>query len=248
MENVRYREQPDNVSRRKVVSVLRRELAAAIAARQAAITDAKRHAARIAVRAFQAQRMADTHADLLSTPGTRAAAQFFLTDLYSTEDLSQRDASLERVFPAMERMLPGAALSTVAEAIALDALSEKLDAAMARRLGENFTEEDYIVAYRKSGTRADRERQIAQVESVGQALCELIRIPLIGSTLAMMRGPAKLAGLGELQSFLERGFKAFKGMKDPETFVATVVRREREVMRRLYAGEGNPFSGHGGEA
>jgi hypothetical protein len=244
MENVRYQqEQPGNASKAEAVSIIRRELAAVIAARQLARISPALNAARVGVRSFQAQRMADTHADLLEAPGTTAAARFFLADLYGTEDLSERDASLERVVPAMERMLPAAALWTVAEAISLDALSERLDAAMARRLGESFTEDDYIAAYRKAGTRADRERQIGHVESVGRALCELVRIPLIGSTLAMMRGPAKMAGLAELQSFLERGFKAFKGMKDPAGFVDTVVRREREILQRLYARDPRPFAG-----
>lgn len=164
-----------------------------------------------------------------------------MNDLYGTEDLTQRDADLVRVVPAMERMLPATALKTIAEAIALDALSEKLDAAMAQRLGQCFSEEDYIVAYRKMAARADRERQIAHVESLGNALCELVRIPMIGSTLAMMRGPAKLAGLAELQSFLERGFKAFKVMKNPHLFVSAIVQRERTIMDRLYAGAADPF-------
>ena len=234
------------MSNPQAVSVLRSELASVIAARQAAKSDPKLHAARLAVRAFQAQRMADTHADLLASPDTRAAAQFFLHDLYSTADLTDRDASLERVVPAMERLLPAAALATVADAITLDALSERLDAAMANRLGETFAENDYIEAYRNAGTQADRELQIDHVASVGRALCELIRVPLIGSTLAMMRGPAKLAGLGELQSFLERGFKAFKSMKDPRAFVDTVVRRETAIMRRVYAGEAEPFRSRSG--
>lgn len=235
------------MSKQEAISVLRRELASVISARQLASNDATLRTGRVALRAFQARRMAVTHADLLKAPGTRAAAQFFLDDLYSTEDLSQRDASLERVVPAMERMLPSAALWTVAEAVALDALSEQLDAAMARRLGEQFTEADYIAAYRRAGSSAERERQIDHVESLGRALCDLVRIPLIGSTLAMMRSPAKLAHLGELQSFLERGFKAFKGMKHPDGFVDTVVRREREIMRRLYAGEERPFRSIGGD-
>lgn len=229
------------MSKQEIVSVIRRELESVIAQRQAAKEDPALHVARIALRSFQSQRMTDTHADLLKNPATRAAAQFFLTDLYGAEDLSQRDANLERVIPAMERTLPVPALETVAEAIALDALSEKLDAAMARQLGEKFTEEDYIAAYLRTGDRADRERQIGHVESVGKALCELVRVPLIGTTLSMMRGPAKLANLAELQSFLERGFKAFKAMKRPTEFVETIASREKAIMCRLYAGDERPF-------
>lgn len=229
------------MNKQKIVTRIRRELETVIAIRRSSENTPSSRAARIALRQFQSQRMAHTHSDWLATPESHAAARFFLDDLYGTGDLSQRDADLVRVVPAMERLLPVSALETVAEAAALDALSEKLDIAMARRLGEDFSADDYVAAYRQTGTHAERTRQIAHVESVGNALCGLVCVPLIGSTLAMMRGPAKMAGLGELQSFLERGFKAFKMMRKPHAFVATVVERERTVMGRLYSGAPNPF-------
>jgi hypothetical protein len=226
----------------KAMSVLRLELERAIASRQAARSRPDVEAAHVALRRFQAARMARTHADFLASPESRATAQFFLNDLYSSEDLTQRDANLARIVPMMERVLPAAALRTISDAVALDALSEKLDGKMAEQLGENFTEADYIACYRNQTSRADRERQLDYIESVGAALCELVHKPLVGSTLAMMRGPAKLANLSELQNFLERGFKAFKKMKHPEAFVATVVRRERAIMAHLYEGDDQPFS------
>lgn len=229
------------IMKKTIVTRLRRELDSVIAERQAAKSDEDTRQARMALRKFQAQRMATTHADLLAAPETNAAATFFLSELYGTDDPTQRDANLERVVPAMERLLPVAALATVADAVALDALSEKLDSVMARELGRKFSEEDYCAAYRKVTSRADRERQIEHVESVGMTLCELVRVPLIGSTLSMMKGPATLANLVDLQSFLERGFKAFKRMKRPQDFVATVVSRERAIMNRLYGGESRPF-------
>lgn len=232
------------MNKQEIMSLIRRELEAVMAERKTAKTDPAAHAARIALRQFQVERMARTHADLLEAAETGAAARFFLSDLYGTDDLTQRDANLERIIPSMEHLLPVAALQAVAEAVALDALSEKLDAAMARQLGEVFTEDDYIAAYRKISARTDRERQLAHVESVGISLCELVRIPLIGSTLAMMRGPAKLAKLAELHSFLERGFAAFKRMRQPDDFVTKVVHRERTIMNALYAGRKNPFAVH----
>src|SRR4051812_6232019 len=117
-------------NKQKIIAGIRRELEAVIAERRSASSDPAAHASRIALRRFQSLRMARTHADLLADAKSRAAAQFFLNDLYGTEDLTRRDADLERVVPAMERVLPATALKTVAEAIALDALSEKLDAAM----------------------------------------------------------------------------------------------------------------------
>lgn len=229
------------MNKQEIVETIRSELASVIAERSVVVTDPAVGAARLALRRFQSERMAATHADLLSNPESFAAAQFFLSDLYGTEDLTRRDADLERVIPSMERLLPLAALKTVAEAIALDALSERLDAAMAQQLGASFTEEDYIVAYREATTRNDRSRQLDFVAQVGRALCDLVRVPLIGGTLKMMRGPAKLAKLAELHSFLERGFHAFKVMRKPQEFVETIVSRERMIMENLFAQKARPF-------
>ena len=61
---------------------------------------------------------------------------------------------------------------------------------------------------------------------------------LLDPALEVARGkPAELAGLGELQKFLERGYSAFKGMRDPAKFVNTIVEREWDILKRLYAGE-----------
>lgn len=229
------------MNKQEIVETIRRELASVISERSVVIAEPDVGAARLALRRFQSERMAATHADLLSNPESFAAAQFFLSDLYGTEDLTRRDADLERIIPSMERLLPVLALKTVAEAVALDALSERLDATMAQKLGASFTEEDYIIAYREVTTRSDRGHQLDYVALVGRALCDLVRVPLIGGTLKMMRGPAKLAKLAELHSFLERGFLAFKVMRKPQEFVEAIVSRERMIMENLFAKKARPF-------
>ena len=50
----------------------------------------------------------------------------------------------------------------------------------------------------------------------------------------MMHGPAKLAGLGELHAFLERGFNAFRSLRRADEFLETIVQRERELMVSLF--------------
>ena len=42
-----------------------------------------------------------------------------------------------------------------------------------------------------------------------------------------MRGPARAAGLGDLQRFLEKGFDTFKAMHGAKEFIALVGERER---------------------
>lgn len=231
-----------HMKKQDIVTRLRRDLQAAAVERLVAAKDPEAASARAALRRFQSARMAQTHADLLADAHTRAAAHFFLDDLYGTHDFTQRDADIERIIPMMEKLLPVSALETIAEAIELDALSEILDRAMATRLGTRLSEQSYAEAYRNAGTRRDRQKQIDHIRSVGDALCDLVRIPLIGATVVMMRAPARLAGLEELHDFLDRGFQAFKQMQRPKDFVDTIVQRETAIMERLYAGASEPFT------
>lgn len=226
----------------EIIARLRRDLETVAEERRSVREDPDRLAARMAIRRFQSERMARTHADLLASAETRAAAEFFLRDLYGPHDLTGRDASLLRALPTAERLLPVTALAGIAEAIALDVLSERLDADMAERLGTSFSEAEYADAYRVVGSRAQRDDQLQHVERLGGVLTRLVSIPLIGKTLAMMKRPAQLAGIGQLQGFLERGFTAFQAMSAPQEFVTTVVERERRIMDRLYSGEKAPFT------
>ena len=208
--------------------------------RAAAKADTATMEARQCLRAWQAVRLARTHADLLASPHMGAGASFFLTDLYGAKDLSRRDAEVKRVVPMMIKLLPDAGLETVADAIELDALSEVLDTAMIEALGRRATSIDaaaYGRAYRKAGRREDRERQIDLVGHVGRSLDALTHQPFVGTALAMMRRPAKLAGFGNLQDFLERGYDAFRKMGGAAEFLELVVTRERRLMDALFAGD-----------
>jgi hypothetical protein len=192
-------------------------------------------AARSALKRFQAGRLARTHAALLAAPDSHDAALFFLDELYAAHDLSQRDIDLERIVPTMQRLLSYQALRTITNAIVLDALSERLDTAMARALGPEFSAADYLRAYRTVTAQDERAHQLALVQELGESLCALVKIPLLSATLSMMRAPARLAGLGELQQFLERGFHTFRKMRRPQDFVAAIVARERAVSAAIYA-------------
>jgi hypothetical protein len=228
------------MKKKNTLSPLEIQLREARLERQAAGSDPALRAARLALKSFQSQRLAATHADLMRGD-THDAVMFFLDELYGTHDLSQRDVDLERIAPTMQRVLPADALQTMTDAMSLDALAERLDTAMARLLGPEFTEQQYIEAYRRAMTRADRERQLDLVQKLGDSLSELVRVPMLYGTLVLMRGPARLAGLGSLQRFLERGFNAFRKMKKPRDFVETITRRERDILERSYRGDAAPF-------
>ena len=219
---------------------LRAELDRVSGLRERAHEDEVYRARRTAFRAWQAQRLARTHADLLASPRFHDAAQFFLSDLYGPQDISAHADDVKRIVPAMVKMLPAAAIDTVADAIELDALSEDLDSAMIAALGSETSDlstSAYAEAYRKVGRRADRGRQIDLIAHLGNSLDSLTRQKFIGAALKMMRKPAELAGLGGLQSFLERGYAAFRTMRGGSEFVAAIAERERSISLALFCGE-----------
>jgi hypothetical protein len=223
-----------------IIARVTAQIARAANLRAAASSDPKAMAARQKLRAWQAERLARTHADLVAHPRFGDAAQFFLTDIYGANDQGARDAEIQRVVPTAAKVLSVAGIETVANAIELDALSEDLDAAMVTALGRRVATLDaaaYGKAYRKVDRRPDRERQIALIEELGQSLDRLTRQPFISATLTLMRKPAQLAGLGNLQNFLERGFTAFRKMGKSDELVGLIASRERKVLEALFAGD-----------
>ena len=191
----------------------------------------------------QAKRLAHTYADLSAQPRYRAATRFFLEDLYGEKDFSARDREMLKIVPVMSRVLPASAVETAAHAIELEALSEALDQRLAAALGDaHLDDAAYAAAYRESSTREERERQVALVAAVGRRLDGLVRKPFISHTLKLMRQPARVAGLADLQDFLERGFEAFRDMHGAHEFLETFSRREGRTLEKLFSGAEDPFS------
>ncbi len=166
------------------------------------------------------------------------ATRFFLEDLYGTKDYSGRDAEMQRVLPLMTRVLPESAIETAALAVEVDALSEELDQGLAKALGPGeITGKATAGPIGCRGSRAQREHQIELIGEVGRRLDELVKRPLVYRMLQMMRRPARLAGLADLQGFLERGFESFQLMNGADTFLATIAERETAIMERIFSGQ-----------
>ncbi len=199
------------------------------------------------LQAWQARRLEASFATFLRDPSRRPAAHFFLSDVYGDHDFTRRDADIARVIPMMQRLLPAALLDTVADGIELGALTHALDLRMATALEtlagrvRDIDDALYARAYRDVGHPRLRARQIALIARVGNGLAAALRMPGVGSLLKLSRLPAKAAGLGELQAFLERGFAAFAELGDAKAFLRDIQRSETQVMRRLFAGEAKPF-------
>lgn len=199
------------------------------------------------LRRWQAERLARSFEGFMGDPGRRPAAEFFLSDLYGDHDFSQRDADIARVVPKMQRLLPQGLLETLADAIELGVLSHAFDLRMAEWLQENagkrrkLDDALYAEAYRAVGHPRVRSHQIDLIVRAGYGLGTALKTRGVATLLAVLRGPARAAGFGELQSFLERGFGAYAKLDDVGAFVQDIEAHEREVSRRLLAGHPRPF-------
>ncbi len=199
------------------------------------------------LRNWQAERLARTYADLISSERYRPATEFFLSDIYGAKDFTERDQSVVRAYPIMVRTLPDSALHTIAVAVEVHVLTAELDRQMwqvlTEKLGvtERFTESQYVEAFRRCDNRTARDRQLRLVRRVGEDLARIVAKPGIYQLLKLARKPARLAGFGELQDFLERGFAAFRHMGSGAEFLQTIARRETAIMDRIFAHHPNPL-------
>ena len=192
----------------------------------------------VALKAYQQLRFSHTYADLLASDRYAPATRFFLDELYGPSDFTRRDAQFARVVPALVRLFPREIVRTVATLARLHALSESLDTAMAHSLSSAVLDaEAYAMAWRTTGRKSDRERQIALTLDVASALDTLTGKALIRNSLRLMRGPARAAGLSDLQVFLEAGFDTFRAMGGAGDFIRIVDEREHALARMLFVDE-----------
>lgn len=194
---------------------------------------------------WQCDRLGQTYADYHQHKRYRKALDFFLTDIYGPTDFSQRDADIARVYPIMVKMLSATAIESLAQALELNALSMTLDHELAGVLvnelemdatqgGTALTPQMYAEAYRLCDNYDQRIAQIDLAVEAAAILERAVKKKMIYLTVKVARGPAKAAGFGELQSFLERGLAAFKKMKGSHKFLDALAARERHVLDALH--------------
>ena len=219
-------------------TIILEQLAGVAAERAQRAADPALDARAAAIKQYQQRRFASTHADLLASARYGAASRFFLEELYGPRDFTRRDQQFARVVPAMVRLFPREVIDTVADLATLHALTEQLDSLMARNLDAlPVGALGYAAAWRAGGQPQSRERQIVLTVGVGASIDRLTHRALLRRSLHLMRGPARAAGLGALQAFLESGFDTFKAMNGADEFLATVGSRERSLAAALFASD-----------
>lgn len=197
-----------------------------------------------ALRAWQSERLKQTYADLLENKQFRPACEFFLSDIYAPRDFTQRDHDLERIQQSVAHLAPPQVSKILAEVVELNRLTNTLDERLARELNDletPITPERYADAYRRCDNLADRQRQIELISQVITQVGGWAHLMIVGLALKIVRAPAHQAGWVELYDFLERGYGAFRQMRDVSKFVGTVEARERRILERIYAAQPDPF-------
>ena len=199
------------------------------------------------LRSWQSQRLLKTHKDLFESRRFGPACRFFLNEVYAPKDFSQRNDDIEYLYEMMSSVLPNFLLKLVNNAIKLNNLTDDLDnqllAILTNELGvtDHITPEQYTEAYRINDNYDQRVEQIELIVEIGHEVDISTRIPLVGMTLRLARGPAYRAGWANVHDFLQKGYTAFKKMGRAKAFLATIKQRELDLLDRIYAGETNPF-------
>lgn len=197
---------------------------------------------RKALRSWQRERLRTTHAQALLDPATSAAAFFFLEEIYPVSTAAWRDSQAFSALSSLCKLLPDAALEALAAAAAMDRLTEELDAAWcehwlrARGKDAEFSQDIDPASYQEAYRRCDAQAREAQLKALSAASASLMRVsgmPLASGALRAMKFPARLAGLSDLQEFLERGYRIFSELSRPEEFCQQLQEREERFMAEM---------------
>ena len=200
------------------------------------------------LRTWQSNRLAATYADLLTNKHYRPAGLFFLSDIYGPRDFTQRDHDAQRLHEILSRLLPAPMLKQLADVIELNQLTTALDNQMVDVLFAELGVTDaiapaiYAEGYRRCANQAERTLQIDLIVQVLSEAAQGAHWPGVGVALKLAGGTARKAGWIELYDFIERGYNAFRQIKDVKAFVTTIEQRERRILDQIFAGLPDPFA------
>jgi len=177
--------------------------------------------------------------DLYARDGYSDAIDFTISDLAGI-GISSRDRDLERAAPAITTILPLRALETIAKAAEMNARVLEINTAICRcllvgnDLPAQITELEYCIACRKASSLDDCVELIHLITGLGRTLKSLVTVPMIGMTLRTMRAPARAAGFGALQEFLEKGYRTFRQIPDIDHFLSEIETRMIGIFVRIF--------------
>lgn len=224
---------------RAIAKRLRAQLAETNALHESYLSEPLRRAAYERFVGLQIGYFLPQYEDLRSSPAYSEAIDFIISDMVGPS-IAARDAQLSKVVPMMGRVLPTRALEALAVALELNAtvlrINLGIEDALRERLTHNvgISEYDYCLACRDVASFADFERLIAMTREAGESLNAIVKLPMIATTLKVMRGPAGLMRVDGLHEFLESGFRIFRSIDDIPEFLDIVEARMSQVFGRVF--------------
>ena len=193
---------------------------------------------KLALQAFQSQRLRRDLADLAAEEQYQQIGQFFFEEMYGARDFSVRDEQAQRAHWFVHRV-PGVTAHDVESVLDLLELTTRLDDEITDlliALGAplDFDEPIYEQAYRLADRYTERVHQIDLVLVALGNVHRLGRKKLLGLALQSTHVLAHAVGMGDIHRFLRLGYQAIQPVRDITRFLDTIEQREKERLDRIY--------------
>jgi hypothetical protein len=192
------------------------------------------------IRSLRSRRIVETYFDLRQQDRYRAAVDFLANDLFGRTGLHRLGQQFQKAAPTMVRVLPDYLLDMAIKAFEFTVLTMQLDLNLARHVQSSavvlpgFNIDALHASMRSLRQRVEYARQLTLVLELGAEIETIVHRPFVAAALKLCRTPARLLGLAELQSFLERGIAAFIHMRGSAEFFRTFGDREKTLINQIF--------------
>ena len=203
------------------------------------------------VQSWQKQRIIRSHATEFKQKHNVLMAEYFMNRLYGGPDFDALAAQIERLIPKVhkaEKLIPENAIKTGTAGIQLAILAVQLDEQVAAQLLQDYpkntplTDEIMRITYLKLDQQQQRLEQLRQLDQLGISLDKYLRSFVVQTAFKMCKGTAYKHKFEVMYEFMQDGFAAMKPLKSAEKFVRDFTEQEREIVRKVHAGDPTPFA------
>ncbi|RJS91823.1 hypothetical protein [Salinisphaera sp. Q1T1-3] len=203
--------------------------------RIAAREDPAFHACFAALRRWQADQVAQFHAERAAAYDGEPLLVFLTQRFYADADWSELTGRPEKVAGAIQHIVDRDRPLVIA--IELQAAAERLDADMVDALlagdGGRLTPRTYVRAMRRVGRHEDRAQQIRWLEELIELVADYADNRAAHWGFKLARTPARTFGLARTYELLAEGFEAMRTATDLKTGVHDVIAAQRARLERL---------------
>lgn len=195
---------------------------------------------KLAVQDFQVRRLKRDFRDLRRSEEYGPFADFFVTEIYSARDFTERNESFRRLAGQFRTVLGEEIYNGLVRLLDLHSLTDRLDVEIAESLRVagtpiEFTEANYEVAYRTLDNYDDRVLQIDLIVESLQFTHQISRQALIGVVLKSARLAVGLFSKDRTIELLERACTMLRHIKNIDHLVREVRTREIARLDRIYS-------------